>query len=206
MEDVSILVYSQSEIERQGYILVLRNANFRFVYESKQNLSVAFQMSYIRPDILLVDVDHTDHTLPDLLNGLKRQFPKVQHLALYSNPFERLACDLAICGVCGIVNKLVTINDFIEAVHAVARGCTWLSPSVTNKISLSSRDSEHGLTPRELDILRLLTQGKTNLEIASEIHIAERTLRYNLQKIYEKIQVDSRCQAISWMIQHGYTR
>lgn len=59
------------------------------------------------------------------------------------------------------------------------------------------------LTPREQEVLKLLAHGKTNREIAGELHVAEVTVRFHLRNIYSKIEVCTRTAAVRWAMQHG---
>lgn len=206
VKSISILVESRSDLCRFGYIWVLKKANFKNVRECKEDDEFFRLVWQLKPDVFLLDIDYSDYTYFTLVDELRQKSPTVHPLILYSEPHESMACRFAKSGVQGIVHKLEKVDSFITAVRAVAGGYTWFSPGVTTKLSNGNVAIDCELTSRELTILQLLVQGKTNHEIASVIHIAERTIRYNLQKIYDKIQVDSRCQAISWMIQHGYIR
>ena len=98
-----------------------------------------------------------------------------------------------------------TRTAITTAVRAVGRGETWLSAAVTARlINNVVRDpGEHvppALSEREQDVLRLLALGKENQEIGDRLGISERTVRYHLRNIYDKLGVQRRGEAIAWAV------
>jgi DNA-binding NarL/FixJ family response regulator len=90
----------------------------------------------------------------------------------------------------------------------VYRGATWFSSSVMHTLTLPATPSPthsriHDLTVREWDILREIARGASNQEIALHLHLAEQTIRNNTTRIYEKLGVSSRAEAIIWAFQSG---
>ena len=83
----------------------------------------------------------------------------------------------------------------IDAINTVARGQKWFSPHLTSQLIISQKDVE--LTHRELYILNLAASGKTDKEIAQVLNKAERTIRYHLQKMGEKLGTSTRIETIS---------
>ena len=95
----------------------------------------------------------------------------------------------------------------VEAVFAAARGQGWFSPAIAAQIASWTRQGQSNLpsfTERETTVLRLLARGKSNKQIADELCLTERTVRFHLRNIGDKIGVESDRAAVVWAIQHKF--
>ena len=123
-------------------------------------------------------------------------------------------------GATGYVLKDEALDRLADAVRAVARGETWLSPAVAGQVvrRAVSKDPDGGqpaegfgppsspLTPRELEVLRLLAQGLDNEAIAQRLVLTKRTVQNHISIIYDKLGVTSRTEALLYAVQHGWVR
>jgi len=113
-------------------------------------------------------------------------------------------------GATGYLLKEVSIDDVAAAVRAVARGQALVTPSMASKLlgefNLLSRriDAQHGdaprLTDREIEVLRLVAKGMSNKEIATELVIAENTVKNHVRNILDKLQMKSRMEAAMYAV------
>ncbi len=163
------------------------------------------------PDVLVLDVN-----LPDL-NGLEvaRQLRQrgattaILVLTAYDDP--QAVFGLLESGATGYVLKDEALETLANAVQAVARGESWLSPTVARQVVRRAvgRDPAppgqptHSLTPRELEVLRLLAQGLDNTAIARRLVLTKRTVQNHVGNIYGKLGVASRTEAALYAIRHG---
>jgi DNA-binding NarL/FixJ family response regulator len=93
----------------------------------------------------------------------------------------------------------------VEAIHMVVQGKIWLSPGAAEIIAISmTQKSERALSSREMEILRLLSQGLSNIQVAKELYIAERTVRYDVTKVLNKLGVNNRVEAVAKAAQNGW--
>jgi DNA-binding NarL/FixJ family response regulator len=108
-------------------------------------------------------------------------------------------------GACGFLLKDVTPEQLIASVRLVNAGDAMLAPSITRRLieRYATRDSPSGLsrdlselTPRELDVLRLMARGLGNTEIAERLSVSEATVKTHVAHVLEKLQVDNRAQAV----------
>jgi DNA-binding NarL/FixJ family response regulator len=111
-------------------------------------------------------------------------------------------------GSAGYLTKEEANERIVEAVRGVARGQDgWLSRRISAKLMRRSmggnRDPLTDLSAREIDVVRLLAKGLTNGQMAIELGIAERTVRFHLHNIYDKIGLRGRGEAIVWAVQQG---
>jgi DNA-binding NarL/FixJ family response regulator len=116
-------------------------------------------------------------------------------------------------GAAGFLLKDSNAEDLIRGVRAVAAGDSWLDPAVTGRVLLSYRNSApaapdgHGvveaLTPRELEVLRAIANGRSNGEIAADLVISELTVKSHIGRIFTKLQLRDRPAAIVYAYDHG---
>jgi DNA-binding NarL/FixJ family response regulator len=98
----------------------------------------------------------------------------------------------------------VTAEDLIEAVQAAMSGSVEDGSAVTEATDASGPGSEAGLSSREADILRLVTLGKTNQEIAASLFLSINSVKTYIRSAYRKIEATNRVQAVAWAVQHGF--
>ncbi len=113
-----------------------------------------------------------------------------------------------VAGVAGYVLKDEIEEAVVRAIRAVMQGDTWFSRTVVEKLARPAAGEaplaeKPVLTERESEVLRLLAQGYTNIQIAETLSIAGRTVRFHLRNICDKIGVRSRVEATIWAVQHG---
>ena len=111
-------------------------------------------------------------------------------------------------GVLGYVLKDEAPETVVTAVRAVADGQTWLSPTVQARVTARrvTRGKADVLTERELEVVRLLADGRTNKEIARLLDVTEKTVEFHVSKVLKKLGATSRLEAAVWAKGRGMTR
>jgi two-component system NarL family response regulator len=115
----------------------------------------------------------------------------------------------AVGGLLGVVG-----GQLLEAVEQVANGEGYLPPRVAKRVLdtasrvmgkgvLPTRATAAGLSLREVEVLRLMAEGKTHKQIANQLHISERTVGSHISNIYNKLGTDDRAQALVFAVKHG---
>jgi DNA-binding NarL/FixJ family response regulator len=126
-------------------------------------------------------------------------------LTLHAEP--RLASEAMRAGASGYVLKQAAGDELIEAVRAVAGGLTYLTPLITRDVLRAMAqpdDAEQiSLTPRQLDVLRLIAEGKRMKEIASELQISVRTVETHKQSLQHALGAETTADLIKFAIKHG---
>jgi DNA-binding NarL/FixJ family response regulator len=111
-------------------------------------------------------------------------------------------------GVHGYLSKTLGATELVEALEAVHGGeviVTEPPPTATVAHHLDWPGRDHGLTDREAEVLALITQGKSNAEVAALTYLSPNTVKSYIRSVYRKIAVTSRTQAVLWGIDHGFT-
>ena len=135
--------------------------------------------------------------------------PRVDKLVVYSwNLQESLSATTMQRGVSGYLSKSLTASELTAALQKVARGETVISPDPAgNRAAVVGGDwpgREEGLTAREAEVLALITQGLSNVDIATRTSLSINSIKSYIRSCYRKIGVSSRSQAVLWGATHGF--
>lgn len=201
-----VIVADDHPIVRSGIITQLVSHTDIKVLGEAANGNDAFDLvSSLQPDVLILDVNMPGLPAVDLLRQVQSlpSPPRVLVLTAHSDMEYVLA--LLKAGAKGYLLKDEDPAAITTAVRTVAEGKTWISPAIMESlVSYSVRDTvktqEHDLTPREIEVLRLLAKGLDNQEIGDVLHVTERAVRYHLRNIYDKLGVQRRSAAIAWAV------
>jgi DNA-binding NarL/FixJ family response regulator len=135
--------------------------------------------------------------------------PHARRVAIYTwNFHEDLVRSAREQGVSGYLSKALPARDLVGALEAVHAGEVVVSEPPRKKGSASGLDwpgRREGLTDREAEILALITQGKSNAEVAAQTYLSPNTVKSYIRTIYRKIDVASRTQAVLWGVNNGFT-
>ena len=135
--------------------------------------------------------------------------PHAQRVAIYTwNFHDELVRSAREQGVSGYLSKALPARDLVAALEAVHAGDVVVSDPPHQRRSSSGLDwpgRREGLTDREAEILALITQGKSNAEVATHTYLSPNTVKSYIRTIYRKIDVSSRTQAVLWGVKHGFT-
>lgn len=155
------------------------------------------------PDILILDLNMPGTNPIELVKTLKETCPRMKIIILTAYDNEIYVRNLYQLGIKGYILKDEATDVVVEAIRTVYCNQTWFSASVFSKISESLLPSE-ALTKRELEILEFVGAGKTNGEIAEILLLSERTVRYHLENVLQKMQARNRIEAYSLAVQKGW--
>jgi DNA-binding NarL/FixJ family response regulator len=153
-------------------------------------------------DLKMAPMDGIDAT-----RRVRAQYPDVEIVALTSFADKDRVSAALEAGASGYILKDANPDEISEALRAAHRGELHLDPAVTRPLITSLTEQRHdlmsNLTPREREVLRLVSAGKTNKEIARELVISERTARTHVSKVLGKLGVTSRTQAALLAVREG---
>ena len=128
--------------------------------------------------------------------------PSVKVVALTASTDEARMMGALRAGAAGYVRKDAEPEVLLAAVRAVARGKTYIDPSVSRQI-LQAAVPHEDLTPREIEVLRQLALGRSNKEIADALSIGDETVKTHVGNVFSKLQVENRAQAIVQALKRG---
>ena len=190
--------------------VVLREATAELI-DHQPDMRVVGQASTGEETVTLARDSHPDVIVMDIamprLNGLAAtrqvvaKYPDTKVLVLTAHEDEEHVIPLLEAGAIGYLPKTVGLNQLLDAIRATSQGESVLPPSVTSVVvrHLAEKTSEapdDALTPREMQVLCLLAEGLSNLQIAYKLKLSVRTVEAHLTHIYAKFGVSSRIEAI----------
>lgn len=157
------------------------------------------------PDVLLMDVSLPNLSGIEVTYRLKERFPNLKILIMTVDESTEVIVGAIKAGADGYVLKASSKEDFIRALEDVKRGESFLSGKIAKKVLAAFPKalknniniSEFGLTTREAEILNKLMEGLSVKELAEEVGISINTINVHIQKIYEKLKVNSRAEAMA---------
>ncbi|MCO1574609.1 response regulator transcription factor [Crossiella sp. SN42] len=158
----------------------------------------------LRPDVVLMDLRMPDTDGATATAQLARRAPGVRVLILTTYDSDSDILRAVEAGAAGYLLKDTPRQDLVAAVRAAARGETVFAPMVMDKLLSRVRMPKvEPLTPREVQVLRLVARGLTNAEIGGELAIGETTVKSHLLKIFAKLGVSDRTAAVTTALVQG---
>ena len=160
-----------------------------------------------RPDIIIADVSMPVMNGLEAMRRLKTLGIRAKFIFLTLHAEPRLASDAMRNGASGYLLKQAAGDELIEAVHAVAGGLTYLTPLITHDVLMAMAQPDDtqqiALTARQLDVLRLVAEGKRMKEIASELQISVRTVETHKRSLQQALGADTTADLIKFAIKRG---
>jgi len=210
-EMISVAIVDDHPIVRAGIRAVLAAAiDIMVVAEGSSGADAVRMATELQPDVLVLDVNLPDVNGLEVTRRLRAQGLSIAILILTVHNDSQTALGLLDAGATGYVVKDDALETLVAAVRAVACGESWLSPKVAHQVvhravgsTAASPQSSVPLTPRELQVLRLLAQGLDNDAIAQHLSLTRRTVQNHVSAIYGKLNVCSRTEAVLYAIRHG---
>ena len=196
---IRIVVVDDHPIVRQGLVATLEDEpDFEVVGAASSAEEALTLAARSRPDVALLDLE-----LPGMsgIDAIPRIDKPVLVLTAYATD-EQIDAVLR-AGARGYLLKGAALEEIERAIRAVAGGQTYLDPKVASRVVALSAAPR--LSAREREVLRLVATGRSNKEIASALQIAERTVKFHVTAIFNKLGADNRAQAVAIAIERGLT-
>ena len=156
-----------------------------------------------RPDVIVLDVLLPGKGGLELIPDLLVISPESRVLMLSSSAEPGTVEKALAAGATGYSIKRATEVDLVIAVQAVAEGMPYVHPEVGASMARAGRARPGPLSPRELDVLRLVALGHTNQEIAKELYISTRTTEMHRASIMRKLRFHTRAQLVNYALANG---
>lgn len=183
------------------------------VGEAKTGEEAIAAVPALHPDIVLMDLIMPGIGGIAAIGALRQAYPEIKIVALTSFADDEQVLPALEAGANGYLLKDIDPDELVAAIRAAYAGESPLDSEVQKRLiariqrpasTASGRKPAHdALTERELDVLRLLTEGKSNKEIANELFIGDRTVKSHLSAIFQKLDVADRTQAALYAVRNG---
>jgi DNA-binding NarL/FixJ family response regulator len=205
-----ILIADDHGIVRSGIrMLIDRQQGMKVVAEAEDGIQAVELTQAAKPDVAILDVSMPRMTGLQAAREIRSRAPETSVLLLSMHDDERYFFDAVDVGAAGYVLKRSADTDLIDAIRAVARGEQFVSP-VTERAVIkewleSGRDErlEDPLTPRELDVVKLIAEAYTNKQIAEALHVSEKTVESHRGNVLSKLGMRDRVELVRYAIRRG---
>ena len=207
MTPIRVLIVDDHTIVREGLrTLLAEEAEIEVVGEAANGLEALGLVAMHQPQVVLMDLVMAGIDGIETTRRIRQMNSPCQVLVLTSFGDDQRVRDAVQAGAIGYLLKDVLKADLLRAIHAAARGEPTLHPEAQRVLIRQTRTPSapfRDLTERELDVLRLIGQGKSNREIATTLHLTEGTVKGYVSTILAKLQVEDRTQAALYAVRHG---
>jgi DNA-binding NarL/FixJ family response regulator len=222
---IRVLVADDQAMVREGLLVLLgAQEGIEVVGEAADGRDAVEKAAALRPDVVLMDVrmpvldglEATRRILGDQGRGADDASGTTRVLILTTFDLDEYVYQALRAGASGFLLKDATAQTLTEAVRVVATGDAMLSPAVTRRLLGTfarlggprgpTRDQVDRLTERETEVLVLIARGRSNAEIASELVLAEQTVKTHVSRILAKLDLRDRTQAAIFAYETGLVR
>ncbi|MEK6683780.1 MAG: response regulator transcription factor [Nitrospirota bacterium] len=215
MNKTRVLIADDHQVVREGLSAILTTKeDIEVVGLAKDGVEAVEMTRTLLPDVVLMDISMPRMNGVEATREIKRENPHIGVVVLTMYAEEEYIFDLVKAGATGYLLKDADSSQIVKAIRAIAEGESLIHPSVASKIlnefSLLAAGKgrkpgrlEHDLTDREITVLELVAEGKTNKEIANVLELSEKTVKNHVRNIFHKLHVYDRTQAAVHAIRKG---
>jgi DNA-binding NarL/FixJ family response regulator len=202
---VRVMLVDDHRIVREGLAYMLDAIeNVTLVGEAGSGAELFAVLEEIQPEVILLDVHMPDMSGLEVLEVLRRRHPDVKVIMLSMHDQAAYVQQAIQLGALGYLLKSTGLEELVRALETVATGRPFIQGELASALvtSIAGPDVPH-LSPRELEVLRLLAQGSENKQIARHLGISEATVKTHIKALYGRLGVRSRAEATATSLRLG---
>jgi DNA-binding NarL/FixJ family response regulator len=200
---IRLLIVDDHPVVRDGLVSILHEGepDLEVVGEAGDGKEAVVSWRNLRPTVTIMDLQLPGQTGVEAVQAIRREDPDARILVLTTFDGDADIQRALEAGARGYLLKSVRRATLIEAVRAVAAGQRYLPPATAARL-VEAMEAER-LTPRELDVLKLLAEGQRNREIAEVLGLAEPTVKIHVNNLLRKLQAKDRTEATVIALKRG---
>jgi DNA-binding NarL/FixJ family response regulator len=211
-DDVRVLVVEDHDLFREGLCLLLEQEGMTVVGRADNGRTAVELAARLLPDVVLMDLGLPELSGVEATAQIAAAAPSTHVLVLTISGHEDDVLDALLAGASGYLLKGTAPESLVRGIRAAVEGTSLLSPGIAAKIlgrvraapaPADSSTIAEVLSPREVEVLRLLAAGKQNSEIARELYLSPHTVRNHISNILDKLQIHNRTEATAVAIRAG---
>ena len=206
---IRILIADDHPVVRDGLAAMLgTQPDFEVVATAANGQEAVRLAAELRPDVVLLDLEMPELDGVEALARLRAASPAVRALVFTAFDTDERILGAVRAGAQGYLLKGAPRDELFRAIRVVSQGGSLLQPVVASKLLQrmarpAAADAPAALTGREVEVLRLLAQGRANKEIAADLVISERTVKFHVSAILSKLGAGNRTEAVRLAVQRG---
>jgi DNA-binding NarL/FixJ family response regulator len=210
--DLRVLLVDDHDLFRTGLRNLLEEQGLQIVGEASNGKDAIRQVRELAPDIVVMDLNMPGITGVEATREITSFAPLTRVLVLTISDQNEDVMDAIVAGACGYLVKDSSIQELIRGITAAAVGESLISPPIAAKVlervravtlDQGAQTIRAELSERELEVLRLIANGKDNSQIAAALHISPKTVKNHISNILMKLQIENRIQAAVYAVRSG---
>ena len=213
LDDIRVLLVDDHDLFRTGLRTLLEEQDVRIVGEASAGTEAVRLVRELAPDVVVMDLNMPGITGVEATRQITAIAPLTRVLVLTISDQDGDVMDAILAGACGYLLKDSSIQELMRGIESAGSGESIVSPAIASKmlqrIRASSSQPEiertirSELSEREIEVLKLIANGKDNAMIAAELHISPKTVKNHISNILMKLQIDNRIQAAVYAVRSG---
>lgn len=201
---IRLLIADDHPVVREGLrTLLAREADIKIVAEAANGREAVAMCERHRPDIALVDLRMPEMDGETTIRTLATLCPDTHVIVVTSYGGDEHIYQALRAGAKAYLLKDAPREHLLGCIRAVREGRAWISERAAAALTARLHSPRLELTPRERDVLRLVVSGHSNKAVAATLHMAEGTVKAHLNRIFRKLDVVSRAEAVKVALQRG---
>jgi DNA-binding NarL/FixJ family response regulator len=213
LDALRIVLVDDHDLFRTGLRNLLEEQSVQVVGEAGTGAEAIRLVRELAPDVVVMDLNMPGMSGVDATRQINATAPLTRVLVLTISDQDGDVMDAILAGACGYLLKDSSIQDLLRGIHAAGLGESLISPHIASKVLQRLRASSSQpeiektiraeLSEREIEVLKLIANGKDNAMIAGELHISPKTVKNHISNILMKLQIDNRIQAAVYAVRSG---
>jgi two-component system response regulator NreC len=200
---VTIVLADDHQVVRQGLRMLLEaEQGFEVLDEAGDVETARRKLLALRPQVLVLDLNMPGDSTLEAIPRIIATSPETNVVVLTMQDDPAAAREALRAGAVGYVLKEAADSELVQAVRLAAEGRTYLNPELGARLAAEPSAPPDGLTPRELDVLRLIAVGHTNAEIARNLYLSVRTVESHRARVQQKSLCATRAELVAYAHRH----
>ena len=207
---IRLLLVDDQDIFRQGLVALLSvETDLEVVGQARNGLEAIARAKALQPHVILMDVRMPVCDGVQATREIHQHYPWIRILVLTTFDDDEYILQSLQMGALGYLLKRTPPQEIAAAIRSVSQGYSQLGPTIALKVFSQLKSSPPSpnsyqdlLSKREIEVLKLVGQGKNNLEIAQSLHLSEGTVKNYVTQILNKLEMRDRIQAALWAQQN----
>src|SRR3954471_9248642 len=212
-EVLPVLIVVDHDLFRTGLRNLLEEQGVQIVAEAGGGAEAVKIVRELAPDVVVMDLNMPGMGGVEATRHITAIAPLTRVVMLTISDQDNDVMDAILAGACGYLLKDSSIHDLMAGIRAAALGESLISPNIAAKVLQRIRPTSTRrriadqiraeLSDREIEVLKLIANGKDNAVIAAELHISPKTVKNHISNILMKLQIDNRIQAAVYAVRSG---
>jgi DNA-binding NarL/FixJ family response regulator len=213
LDELRVLLVDDHDLFRTGLKNLLAEQGLRVAGEAENGEVALRQVAELAPDVVIMDLNMPGPSGVDTIRQITATAPLARVLVLTISDDDADVVNAVMAGACGYLLKDASVDQLIAGIRAAAAGESLISPQIAAKMlqllraQRSDPDAAETiraeLSDREIQVLKLIANGKDNAEIARQLFISPKTVKNHISNILMKLQIENRIQAAVYAVRSG---